>query len=168
VSPVLLSCTRSHSLVDSHSFVLDSKHLQGSDLSDRFSDRPIPTTLLSPDGWVRGAEGLQFWIPEDCYAGLVCPAITAIPNTGRQRCVRIDFTRFRYGTSWASIRGTDQPQSSKTLASTPSSQSVSPPCTPSKVDWLTSSSASRSPFCFLLFMLVVWFNIFRDIAFGRE
>jgi hypothetical protein len=90
--------------------VSDSRHLRGTDLAENFSGRPIPTTLLSPDGWVRGAEGLLFWIPEDCYAGLVCPAIAAIPNTGRQRCVRIDFARFQYGTSWASICGTGQLQ----------------------------------------------------------
>jgi hypothetical protein len=69
------------------------------------SGRPIPAELLSSNGWVRSAGGLLFWVPEDCRHGLTCPAITTIPNTGRQKSVRIDFTRFQYGSSWTYVRG---------------------------------------------------------------
>jgi hypothetical protein len=70
-----------------------------------FSGRPIPKELLSSNGWVCGSDGLLFWVPEDCRHGLTCRAIMTISDTGRHRCVRIDFTRFQYGTSWTNIRG---------------------------------------------------------------
>jgi hypothetical protein len=69
------------------------------------SGLPIPAELLASNGWVRSADGLLFWVPEDGRYGLVSPVITAIPNTGRQRSVRIDFTRFQYGSSWTCVRG---------------------------------------------------------------
>jgi hypothetical protein len=69
------------------------------------SGRPIPAELLSSNGWVHSDEGLLFWVPEDCRHGLTCPAITSILNTDRQRLVRIDFSRFQYGSSWTYVRG---------------------------------------------------------------
>jgi len=74
---------------------------------DAFSGLPIPAKLLDSNGWVHGPDGLLFWVPEDCRDGLTCPAITIIPTTGRHRRVRIDFTRFQYGTSWTNIRGSN-------------------------------------------------------------
>jgi hypothetical protein len=65
----------------------------------------IPTPMIDSNGWLRSAEGPLIWVPEDCRNGLSCPAITTIPNTGRHRSVRIDFTRFRFGVSWTRIRG---------------------------------------------------------------
>jgi hypothetical protein len=72
-----------------------------------FSGLPIPPELLDSNGWVHGPDGLLFWVPEDCRDGLTCPAIRTIPNTGRHRRVRIDFARFKYGTSWTNIRGSN-------------------------------------------------------------
>jgi hypothetical protein len=68
-----------------------------------FSGRRIPPELLESDGWIIGAGGLLFWIPEDCRNGLTCPAIMTIPDTGRQRRVRLDFTHFCYGSMWTDI-----------------------------------------------------------------
>ena len=70
-----------------------------------FSGHPIPKILLHSNGWVCSDDGPLFWVPEDCRRGLTCPAVLTIPNTGRQKCVRIDFTQFQYGTSWTNIRG---------------------------------------------------------------
>ena len=72
-----------------------------------FSGLPIPAEMIDSNGWVHNKEGLLFWVPEDCRHGLTCPAILTIPNTGRQRTVRIDFSRFHYGTSWTNIRGSN-------------------------------------------------------------
>jgi hypothetical protein len=72
-----------------------------------FSRLPIPPELIDSNGWVHGPEGLLFWVPEDCRSGLTCPAIRTIPNRGGHRRVRIDFTRFHYGTSWTNIRGSN-------------------------------------------------------------
>jgi hypothetical protein len=59
--------------------------------------------MLQSNGYVRSTEGLLFWVPEDCRRGITCPAIMTIPNTGRQRSVRVDLSHFQYGTSWANI-----------------------------------------------------------------
>jgi hypothetical protein len=69
------------------------------------SGRPIPAELVSSNGWVRSDDGLLFWVPEDCRNGLTSPTITTMPNTGRLRLVRIDFSRFQYGSSWTYVRG---------------------------------------------------------------
>jgi hypothetical protein len=82
---------------------LSNDHL----LPNAFSGLPMATAMLDSSGWVHGTEGLLFWVPEDCRHGLTCSAITTIPNTGRQRCVRIDFTRFQYGTSWTGVCGSN-------------------------------------------------------------
>jgi hypothetical protein len=63
----------------------------------------IPQDMLDTDGYVRSTEGLLFWVPEDCRNGLTCPAIMTIPNTGRERVVRVDLTNFQYGTSWTNV-----------------------------------------------------------------
>ena len=52
---------------------------------------------------MRCAEGLLFWVPEDCRGGLTSPAIMTIPIKGRHRSVKVDFTDFRFGFSWTSI-----------------------------------------------------------------
>jgi hypothetical protein len=90
-------------IVPSESSTLSSDQL----FLNASSGHPIPTAMLDPNGWVHGTEGLLFWVPEDCRNGLTCPAMTTIPNTGRQRCVRIDFAHFQYGTSWTRVRGTN-------------------------------------------------------------
>jgi hypothetical protein len=72
-----------------------------------FSRLPIPPEVVDSNGWVRGPEGLLFWVPEDCRNGLTCPAIRTVPNRGGHRRVRIDFTRFHYGTTWTKIRGSN-------------------------------------------------------------
>ena len=69
---------------------------------DTFSGHPFPEEMISPTGWVFGADGILFWVPEDCHHGLTCSAIMTIPTTGPWRCVQIDFTLFRCGTSWTS------------------------------------------------------------------
>jgi len=69
------------------------------------SGLPIPSQQLSPSGWVHNADGLLFWVPEDCRNGLTSPAITIIPNTGHHRRVHIDFTHFQYGSSWTYVCG---------------------------------------------------------------
>jgi hypothetical protein len=76
-------------------------------LLSAFSGLPIPTALLDSNGWVHGTDGPLFWVPEDYRHGLTCPAITTIPNSSRQRTVRIDFSRFQYGTSWTKVRGSN-------------------------------------------------------------
>jgi hypothetical protein len=68
-----------------------------------FSCAPIPKERPNPNGWVVGPEGLLFWVPEDCRYGLTHLPIMTIANTRRDRGVRIDFTNFRYGTSWTDI-----------------------------------------------------------------
>jgi hypothetical protein len=72
-----------------------------------FHALPIPAAMLDSNGWVHDEEGLLFWVPEDCRNGLTCPAIITIPTSGHHRRVRIDFTRFQYGTSWTNIRGSN-------------------------------------------------------------
>jgi hypothetical protein len=69
-----------------------------------YSRCPIPKNWLSSDGWVRGVDGLLFWVPEDCRDGLTCPAIVIIPDMGPHRRVRIDFSQFQCGTSWTNVR----------------------------------------------------------------
>ena len=68
-----------------------------------FSCGPIPEERLNSDGWVVGPEGLLFWVPEDCRYGLTHLPIMTIADKRRDRIVRIDFTDFRYGTSWTDI-----------------------------------------------------------------
>lgn len=72
---------------------------RSSDIGEAFQHKP------DPNGWVHCADGLLFWVPEDCRLGLPCRALLTIPNTGRDRAVRLDLTRFRYGTLWTGIRG---------------------------------------------------------------
>jgi hypothetical protein len=69
------------------------------------SSLPIRAEMLDSNGWIRGADGLLIWIPEDCRNGLTCRAIMTIPNEGHQRCVRLDFTYFQYGTTWTNVFG---------------------------------------------------------------
>jgi hypothetical protein len=93
---------------DGHSDFSESSNLSDNYLPvNAFSGLPIPFAMLDSNGWVYGKEGLLFWVPEDCRNGLTSPAIIAIPTWGRHRRVRIDFTRFRYGTSWTESRGRD-------------------------------------------------------------
>lgn len=48
--------------------------------------------------WVLGPEGeLIIWLPAYIQRGLHWPGRQAIPS---QRQMRIDFSRFKYGTSW--------------------------------------------------------------------
>jgi hypothetical protein len=70
-----------------------------------FSGIALPTTAVDPNGWVHRAEGRLFWVPEDCRHGITCPAIMTIPNTGRQRRVRVDLSNFKYGESWTQVYG---------------------------------------------------------------
>jgi hypothetical protein len=68
-----------------HDILSESENLTNNTLGLKsLSFRPIPAQLLSSDGWVRNADGLLFWVPEDCREGLICPAIITIPTTGRQ------------------------------------------------------------------------------------
>jgi hypothetical protein len=66
--------------------------------------------MLDSDGWIRDADGLLTWIPEDCRNGFTSRAIMTIPNEGRHRCVRLDFTRFQYGTKWTNVLGEFVPE----------------------------------------------------------
>jgi hypothetical protein len=68
-----------------------------------FSCAPIPEERLNPNGWVVGPEGLLFWVPQDFRYGLTHLPMMTIANARRDRVVRIDFTNFRYGTSWTDI-----------------------------------------------------------------
>jgi hypothetical protein len=93
---------------------LDSSHLS-SDSSDATNlvslhcpslaalSGAIPPNMLEPNGYVRNAEGVLFWVPEDCRNGITCPAIMTMPNNGRQRPVRVDLSDFQYGPSWTNI-----------------------------------------------------------------
>ena len=63
----------------------------------------IAASLIDADGWIRCADGLLLWIPEDCRHGLACPALVTIPTNGRHRRVRVDFTSFRCGSSWTEV-----------------------------------------------------------------
>jgi hypothetical protein len=63
----------------------------------------ISPDLINARGWVVGPEGLLFWVPEDCRYGLTHTHIMILGNVRRDRRVRIDFTDFRYGTSWTDI-----------------------------------------------------------------
>jgi hypothetical protein len=63
----------------------------------------IPPDMLNSNGYVRSAEGLLFWVPEDCRTGITSPAIMTMPNTGRDRRVRVDLSNFQYGASWTNI-----------------------------------------------------------------
>ena len=102
---VFQSSTQSHIFLDSRVVSHSSQPSNNLLSPTAFSGRPIPISYLKPDGWVHGVEGPLFWVPEDYRNGLTCPAIMTNPNTGRNRCVRLDFSRFQYGTSWTNIRG---------------------------------------------------------------
>jgi hypothetical protein len=95
-------------LPDDHIVPSESSQPSNDDTSlTAFSGLPIPAAMLDSNGWVHGKEGLLFWVPEDRRHGLTCPAIMTISNTDRHRPVRIDFSRFHYGTSWTNIRGSN-------------------------------------------------------------
>jgi hypothetical protein len=79
-------------------YLISNHHLSPAALSGA-----IPPDMLESNGYVRSAEGLLFWVPEDCRSGITCPAVMTIPNTGRQRTVRVDLSNFQYGTSWTNI-----------------------------------------------------------------
>jgi len=56
------------------------------------------------DGWVRDSKnGLLYWVPPDCRAGLHSPALLTIPPTSHVRSVSLDFEDFAFGTSWAQM-----------------------------------------------------------------
>jgi WD40 repeat protein len=87
--------------VASNTAVLDSdeKLPPDSDISVIQGDfEPQPDS----DGWVRYNGGLLFWVAEDCRNGLISQAVMTMPN-GPQRVIRLDFSRFRYGSAWASV-----------------------------------------------------------------
>ncbi|KIM28349.1 hypothetical protein M408DRAFT_140228, partial [Serendipita vermifera MAFF 305830] len=67
------------------------------------SGRVIPDNLVDSNGWVKSPDGLLFWVPEDCRNGLTSPATMTIPTTSRYRTVRIDFSKFCYGTLWKDV-----------------------------------------------------------------
>lgn len=60
----------------------------------------ISKDLIDPNGWVRCADGILFWVPGDCRSGLASAASVTIPNAGHHRRVRIDLSDFRCGHSW--------------------------------------------------------------------
>ena len=56
------------------------------------------------EGWVRDSKnGLLYWVPADCRAGLHSLALLTIPPTSHTQSVSLDFERFAFGTSWAQI-----------------------------------------------------------------
>ena len=56
------------------------------------------------NGWVRDSkDGLLYWVPLNCHAGLHSPALLTIPPTSHTRSVALDFEDFVYGTSWTQI-----------------------------------------------------------------
>ena len=71
------------------------------------SSGPIhPQFCLQPDtnGWVRDTEdGLLYWVPPDCRAGLHSPALLTIPLTSNVRSIFLDFTDFAFGTAWTNV-----------------------------------------------------------------
>ncbi|KIM28403.1 hypothetical protein M408DRAFT_140845 [Serendipita vermifera MAFF 305830] len=63
----------------------------------------MSTLLLDPNGWVCCADGILFWVPEDCRNGLTTTALVTIPNAGHHRRVRLNLSDFRYGQSWTDV-----------------------------------------------------------------
>jgi hypothetical protein len=80
-----------------------SDHLGSMRLLSGLSCVSISPDHINAKGWVVGPEGLIFWVPEDCRYGLTHTPIMTLGNMRRDRRVRIDFTDFRYGASWADI-----------------------------------------------------------------
>ncbi|KIM20013.1 hypothetical protein M408DRAFT_334177 [Serendipita vermifera MAFF 305830] len=76
--------------------------------SRSFGPSAVSGIILDPnsidsDGWVRRDEENLLWIPEDCREGVTSPAIMALSTGHRERCVRLDLSNFRYGTSWTDV-----------------------------------------------------------------
>lgn len=67
------------------------------------SGGPVPGQLIDSDGWVCMEGKLVFWVPEECRNGLISDAVMTIPTTGHSKTVRVDLSRFRYGTSWTAV-----------------------------------------------------------------
>ena len=62
------------------------------------------------EGWVRDSNnGLLFWVPPDCRAGLHSTALLAIPPTSHTRSVSLDFEDFAFGIDWTQIFSCAQP-----------------------------------------------------------
>lgn len=74
----------------------------------KFSGLPIPKRMVDSHGWVRIGNKLIFWVPENYRNGLVTDTLMTIPTTGPSRIVRIDFSCFRYGTSWTTVYNESQ------------------------------------------------------------
>jgi len=109
------------SIVKSIAFSPDGQHIV-SGSSDRsihvwnsFPYTPVQPSARDPiragafaqpdaDGWVRDSKnGLLYWVPPDCRAGLHSPALLTIPPTSHTRSVSLDFEDFAFGTSWTQI-----------------------------------------------------------------
>ncbi|KIM25617.1 hypothetical protein M408DRAFT_26159 [Serendipita vermifera MAFF 305830] len=82
--------------------VLD-KHSSGPFGPDAVSGIALDPNSIDSDGWVRREGGNLLWIPEDCREGVTSPAIRIISTQDRQRCVRLDLSNFKYGTSWTDV-----------------------------------------------------------------
>jgi len=71
------------------------------------SRNPVHAGLCArpdPDGWVRDSNnGLLYWVPPDCRAGLHSSALLTIPLTSRFRSVSLDFEDAAFGPSWTQI-----------------------------------------------------------------
>ncbi|KAG8808992.1 hypothetical protein FRC18_004777, partial [Serendipita sp. 400] len=59
---------------------------------------------LLENGWVFSPEGLLYWVPPHNRHGLQHSHVLTIPTNHPLRSTRIDFTRFRCGTSWIQCR----------------------------------------------------------------
>ncbi|KIM28356.1 hypothetical protein M408DRAFT_329451 [Serendipita vermifera MAFF 305830] len=82
--------------------ILD-KVLLNSSGSISASSVALDSKSMDSEGWVRCDEGILLWVPEDCRRGVTSHAIRTLPPDAQQRCVRLDFTNFKYGKEWADV-----------------------------------------------------------------
>ena len=71
-----------------------------------------PDFFAQPDanGWVRDSmDGLLYWVPPDCRAGLHSSALITIPPMSHTRFVGLDFEDFVFGSSWTQIFNSADP-----------------------------------------------------------
>ncbi|KIM31897.1 hypothetical protein M408DRAFT_327295 [Serendipita vermifera MAFF 305830] len=77
-------------------------------LVDSSAPNAISRAIVNPksmdsEGWVRCDDGILLWVPEDCRYGVTSQEIMIIPNEARKRCVRLDLSDFKYGSSWTDV-----------------------------------------------------------------